>query len=63
LLNRLRVDGQLTAEWVEAKAGHPRKYYRLTPAGRRRVVQMARFWREFTSNLEVIVAPIVEGER
>ena len=63
LLNRLRADGQLTAEWVEAKAGHPRKYYRLTPAGRRRVVQMARFWRQFTSNLEMIVAPIMEGER
>jgi PadR family transcriptional regulator PadR len=63
LLNRLRADGQLAAEWVEAKSGHPRKYYELTPAGRRRVVQMARFWREFSSNLAGIVAPVVKGER
>src|SRR5262245_44726861 len=43
LLNRLRVDGQVAAEWVEAEAGHPRKYYKLTAEGRRRVVHMARF--------------------
>jgi PadR family transcriptional regulator PadR len=59
LLNRLRADGQLAAEWVEAEAGHPRKYYRLTPEGRRRVVQMARFWRDFSSNLQQVLAPVL----
>jgi PadR family transcriptional regulator, regulatory protein PadR len=59
LLSRLRADGQLAAEWVEADAGHPRKYYRLTPEGRRRVVQMARFWRDFSSNLQHVLAPVL----
>jgi PadR family transcriptional regulator PadR len=38
LLNRMRAEGQVDAEWVEAEAGHPRKYYRFdaggTPTGR-----------------------------
>jgi PadR family transcriptional regulator PadR len=64
LLSRLRADGQLTAEWVEADAGHPRKYYTLTPEGRRRARQMARFWREFTSNLDRLLAVVLaEGKR
>ena len=30
ILNRLKTEGMLTSEWVEAEAGHPRKYYSLT---------------------------------
>jgi PadR family transcriptional regulator, regulatory protein PadR len=63
LLSRLRADGQLAAEWVEADAGHPRKYYRLTPEGRRRVVQMARFRRDFSSNLQQVLAPVLAEVR
>lgn len=59
LLNRLRVDGQVAAEWVEAEAGHPRKYYKLTAEGRRRVVQMARFWRGFTAGIDEVLAPLL----
>ncbi|MGH9619829.1 MAG: PadR family transcriptional regulator, partial [Bryobacteraceae bacterium] len=36
ILNRLKADGLLASEWVEAEAGHPRKYYSLTRAGRER---------------------------
>src|SRR4051812_31720609 len=36
LLNRMKAEGLVDSEWVEADAGHPRKYYRLTEAGRRR---------------------------
>jgi PadR family transcriptional regulator len=57
LLNRLRAEGQVTSEWVEADAGHPRKYYRLTADGRRRVVQMARFWRRFTTGIDAVLEP------
>src|ERR1700674_6061091 len=39
LLSRLKAEGLLDSEWVEAEAGHPRKYYRLTPAGRRRAAE------------------------
>ena len=40
ILNRLRAEGLLQSEWVEAEAGHPRKYYELTPNGRIRAIQM-----------------------
>ena len=36
ILGRLTRDGWLQAEW-QASAAHPRKYYRLTAQGRRRL--------------------------
>src|SRR6516164_580972 len=41
ILNRLRTECLLQSQWVEAEAGHPRKYYELTPLGRDRATQMA----------------------
>lgn len=58
LLSRLKAEGLLSSEWVEADAGHPRKYYRLTAAGRRRVVEMARFWEGFSASLDDLLAPV-----
>ena len=63
LLNRLRAEGQVDAEWVEAEAGHPRKYYRLTRDGRRRVVQMARFWRGFAAGIDAVLQPVLTERR
>jgi len=60
LLNRLKAEGWLTSEWVEADAGHPRKYYKLTASGRRRAVQMAEFWSTFSANLNGLLAPLRE---
>src|SRR5262245_43016308 len=56
LLSRLKADGWVASEWVEAEAGHPRKYYHLTPAGRRRALEMARGWSAFAARLDRIVA-------
>jgi PadR family transcriptional regulator PadR len=58
LLNRLKAEGLLASEWVEADAGHPRKYYKLTASGRRRAVQMAEFWFTFSANLDGLIAPL-----
>ena len=63
LLSRLKAEGLLSSEWVEADAGHPRKYYRLTAAGRRRVVEMARFWETFSASLDDLLAPVRKEER
>ena len=38
ILNRLKAEGMLSSEWVEAEAGHPRKYYSLTEPGRQRLL-------------------------
>lgn len=59
LLSRLKSDGVLDSGWVESQTGHPRKYYRLTSAGRRRAVAMAKMWSEFSSNLANLVSPLL----
>ena len=58
LLNRLRGEGLVESEWVEADAGHPRKYYVLTPAGRRRVSEMTEVWDGFARGLDGLLAPV-----
>jgi len=58
LLNRLKTEGLVASEWVEAAAGHPRKYYSLTDAGRARVRDMAASWTSFAAGLERLLAPL-----
>jgi PadR family transcriptional regulator PadR len=62
ILSRLKVEGLLQSEWVEAEAGHPRKYYWLTAPGRRRAREMAGVWHEFAAKLAVLVEPVVGGK-
>ena len=62
ILNRLRTEALLTSEWVEADAGHPRKYYSLTDAGRERLRLMAAAWINFSSGLTQLLEPVLEPE-
>jgi PadR family transcriptional regulator, regulatory protein PadR len=58
LLSRLKAEGLLESEWVESDAGHPRKYYRLTAAGRQRALAMARVWSRFAASLGALLEPL-----
>jgi PadR family transcriptional regulator PadR len=58
LLNRMKGEGLVASEWVEADAGHPRKYYSLTDEGRRRARDMAAGWRAFADGLDRLLGPI-----
>ena len=58
LLSRLKVLGLVRSEWVESDAGHPRKYYALTSAGRKRVHEMAGIWARFSSSMTKLLTPI-----
>jgi PadR family transcriptional regulator PadR len=58
LLNRLKALGLLRSEWVESDAGHPRKYYSLTPLGKQRAGDMARSWARFSASLNNLLAPL-----
>jgi PadR family transcriptional regulator PadR len=62
ILSRLKEDGLLQSEWVEADAGHPRKYYWLTAAGREKIVSMAHFWNSFAANLNQLLLPVLDGK-
>ena len=51
ILGRLTRDELLHAWWVEDEAPHARKYYRLTPAGKRRLAEMKVEWLTFTEKI------------
>lgn len=63
LLNRMKAEGLVASEWVEADAGHPRKYYSLTEAGRRRARDMAAGWRRFVRGLDGLLGPLSGDDR
>lgn len=63
ILNRLRQDGLVFAEWVESDSGHPRKYYSLTHAGRERAARMAATWLEFAAGLTSLVEPLASEKK
>ena len=52
ILGRLTRDELLHAWWVEDEAPHARKYYRLTPAGERRLTEMKAEWSAFTDKID-----------
>lgn len=47
LMRRMQNDGLVDTRLVESSSGPPRKYYRLTPAGRAAFVAQKREWRTF----------------
>ncbi len=55
ILARLSRDGMLASEWRE-EGVHPRKYYRLTPRGRRRLTDMTGLWEDFAGKLARLIA-------
>jgi PadR family transcriptional regulator PadR len=57
LLQRLKDSGFVEARWVEARSGHPRKYYRLTLAGRRYLQRIADRWNEFVQGMNRLLGP------
>lgn len=61
LLNRLKAEGLVASEWVEAEAGHPRKYYWLTDEGRDRARRMAGVWAKFSGSLNQLLGPLKAG--
>src|SRR5437588_3541260 len=51
LLARLERDGLLRVRTAPSPAGPPRRYYRLTDAGRRRLQEMARHWQQIQGSV------------
>src|SRR6202044_4175370 len=62
LLSRLKALGLVRSEWVESDAGHPRKYYALTAAGKERAREMTEMWLRFSSSMSKLLAPLGRGK-
>lgn len=59
LLSRLRRDGLVDSTWRESRSGPPRRYYRLTRAGRTALDGFLREWSRFRDAVD----HFMEGER
>ena len=52
LLKRMQEGGLVTTYWAESTAGPPRKYYRITPEGRRSFAALSAQWRTFSAAID-----------
>jgi PadR family transcriptional regulator, regulatory protein PadR len=55
LLSRLRRDGLVESSWQESPTGPPRRYYRLTDAGRGSLEGFLREWARFRDAVDHFV--------
>jgi PadR family transcriptional regulator PadR len=55
LLGRLRREGAVETSWRESPAGPPRRYYRLTRAGRKSLAAFADEWSRFRTSVDGIL--------
>jgi len=55
LLSRLRRDGLVESNWQESPSGPPRRYYRLTNAGRAALDAFRLEWRRFRDAVDHFV--------
>jgi len=55
LLSRIRRDQVVETEWRESTAGPPRRYYRLTPAGRAALDAFTQEWVRFRTSVDSIL--------
>jgi len=51
LLSRLRREGLVDYSWQESEAGPPRKYYRLTNAGRDQLAELDAYWKDINRTI------------
>jgi PadR family transcriptional regulator PadR len=59
LLSRLRRDQLVTTAWRESETGPPRRYYRITDAGRRALTDFTAEWARFRDAVDTM---LTDGE-
>lgn len=55
LLGRLRREGLVDTTWRESPSGPPRRYYRITPAGRAALGAFADEWTRFRTSVDTML--------
>ena len=58
LMRRLQADGLVETYLVESKEGPPRKYYRLSEAGKRNFTSQRAAWKSFSGAVETILGGV-----
>ena len=63
ILGRLTREGLLESYWVEDEAPHPRKYYRLSRQGTKRLAHMKSEWQAFVGKIDRLMTADTATER
>jgi PadR family transcriptional regulator PadR len=56
LLDRLKRDELVDAQWVQEGDSRPRKYYQLTLLGSQKLTDLTRLWRQSVTDIEFLLA-------
>lgn len=56
-LQRLELQGLLTAKWAASERNHRQRIYRLTPAGRKRLHAEVSRWQDFVRAVSLVLQP------
>lgn len=55
LLDRLKREGLVSAEWLQEEQLRPRKYYQLTNNGMRKLSALVRAWRQSVADIDALL--------
>lgn len=55
LMKRMKDSGLIDSYIVESNEGPPRKYYKLTGAGKEELDKLSKEWFEFTKSVEMLL--------
>lgn len=55
LLDRLKREGLVDAQWVQEGETRPRKYYRLTRQGEQKLTDLTQLWRQSVADIEFLL--------
>jgi PadR family transcriptional regulator PadR len=56
LLDRLKRDELVSAEWIQDGTIRPRKYYRLTVKGEQKLLALTASWRQSVTDINALLA-------
>jgi PadR family transcriptional regulator PadR len=56
-LQRLELQGWIKAEWKSSDTGRRARFYKLTPAGRKRLSTSVSRWEEFVAAMGLVLHP------
>ena len=56
-LHRLERRGWISGRWVEKTGQRRRRYYRLTPEGRRKLAEQRETWKAFIDTVKAVMGP------
>lgn len=62
LLDRLKRDELVSANWVQEGENRPRKYYQLTAKGEQKLTALAQSWRQSVADINALLATTADIE-